>query len=196
MKKLWAPLELTFEMNSVSCDFLDLTIYRKPQDWLTPNRGTFKLCFYTKLYQKPKNLYQYLHWNSNHDTTVFKAIIKGEVIRYLRICSERKWFRMAKTNLKNRLLQRKYPPKIIHECFKKTPVFDDRSRYLFKTKNNEEKLQNPNFYKTFERNYPFDLEIEEILERNWDKLPGDLKYLPPPKIVNKYKANLQRRYFN
>ena len=38
----------------------------------------------TKTFQKQLNLYQYLHFTSNHPKNVFKALIRGECIRYIR----------------------------------------------------------------------------------------------------------------
>ena len=70
-------LRFTHQHSTSTIDFLDLTIYK----------GTgfhFTNILDTKTFQKPLNLYQYLHFSSYHPRTIFKAFIKGECIRYVR----------------------------------------------------------------------------------------------------------------
>ena len=70
-------LYFTHELSHSSINFLDLTIY---------NRSTFTCTniLETKTFQKECNLYQYLHFASNHLQHVYKGNIKGECIRYVR----------------------------------------------------------------------------------------------------------------
>ena len=70
-------LQYTYNHSPHEVDFLDLSIYKSP---LFPFTNSLD----TKTYQKSNNLYQYLHFTSNHDKKVFKAIITGELIRYIR----------------------------------------------------------------------------------------------------------------
>ena len=58
-------------------DFLKLTIY-KSRDFKE------KYMLDTTTFQKPQNLYQYLHYSSNHPKHLFKTIIGGELMRYVR----------------------------------------------------------------------------------------------------------------
>ena len=60
-----------------SINFLDLTVFKGPQ-------FAFTNLLDTKTFQKPLNLYQYLHFSSSHPKNVFKSIIRGECIRYIR----------------------------------------------------------------------------------------------------------------
>ena len=60
-----------------SIDFLDLTIYQGPH-FQSTNRLD------TKTFQKPRNVYQYLHFTSCHQKNIHKAIIIGECVRYVR----------------------------------------------------------------------------------------------------------------
>ena len=60
-------LEYTYQVSSLSVDFLDLTIYKGP---LFP----FTNILDTRTYQKSHNLYQYLHYSSNHDKTVSSRV--------------------------------------------------------------------------------------------------------------------------
>ena len=70
-------LRFTHEHSLTSIDFLDLTIFKGPQ-------FAFTNLLDTKTFQKPLNLYQYLHFSSSHPKNVFKSIIRGECIRYIR----------------------------------------------------------------------------------------------------------------
>ena len=70
-------LHFTYTYSQNSIDFLDLTIYK----------GTtlsYTLTLDTKTYQKPLNLYQYIHYTSNQTRQVHKAITTGECIRCVR----------------------------------------------------------------------------------------------------------------
>ena len=109
MSKIWAPLKLEFEHSVTQLNFLDLTVFLCEQDWQMPVNHSLNLRLHTKVYQKPMNLYQYLHWNSNHSRKIYFAIIKGEIIRYLRICSRKVDFEMMMKLLSERLKRRGFP---------------------------------------------------------------------------------------
>lgn len=72
-----ASLNFTYEFSTTTINFLDLTIYKGSQFYFTNILDT-------KTFQKQQNLYQYLHFTSTHTPKTFKAIIKGECIRYVR----------------------------------------------------------------------------------------------------------------
>ena len=74
LNKFHSNLQFTNQQSTSSIDFLDLTIY-KGQSFQFTN------ILDTKTFQKQLNLYQYLHFTSNHPKKVFKALIKGECIR-------------------------------------------------------------------------------------------------------------------
>ena len=95
-------LKFTHEHSSCTIDFLDLTVY-KGSNFPFTNRLD------TKTFQKPLNLYQYLHFTSNHPPKVFKALIKGECIRFARTNSLKEMFDTTVHLFKKRLLKRDYP---------------------------------------------------------------------------------------
>ena len=70
-------LAFTHHQSTTTIDFLDLTIYKGP---------AFHFCniLEVKTFQKELNLYQYLHFTSEHPRSIFKAIVKGEGIRYVK----------------------------------------------------------------------------------------------------------------
>lgn len=63
-----SSLRYTYQYSSTSTDFLDLTIYKGSN---FPNTNILDTC----TFQKTQNLYQYLHYSSNHPKSLFKAII-------------------------------------------------------------------------------------------------------------------------
>ena len=77
LNKFHPSLHFTSQQSVTSIDFLDLTIYKGPFFEFTHTLDT-------KSFQKQLNLYQYLHFSSHHEKKVFKAIIKGECVQYVR----------------------------------------------------------------------------------------------------------------
>ena len=115
-------LQYTYNHSPHEVDFLDLSIYKSP---LFPFTNSLD----TKTYQKSNNLYQYLHFTSNHDKKVFKAIITGELIRYVRTNTlEENYVSMTKL-LRARLLARSYPAKLIDKTIA-TVSYEARSQFL------------------------------------------------------------------
>ena len=99
-------LRFTHQQSQHSTDFLDLTIYKGTQ---------FNTCniLDTKTYQKPLNLYQYLHYTSAHPPKVFKAIVRGECIRYIRTNTSYETYAAMVHAFSQRLHKRGYPNKMI-----------------------------------------------------------------------------------
>ena len=116
------PLNYTYECSPSTANFLDLTIYKGPHFHYTNTLDT-------KTYQKPQNLYQYLHFTLNHQKTTFKAIITGELIRYARTNTSEDNYQAMKHVLKQRLLARDYPEQLIDKTAA-TISHKDRQRHL------------------------------------------------------------------
>jgi len=72
-----SSLHFKYNYFPLSIDFLDLTIFKGPNFHLTNILDT-------KPFQKPLNLYQYLHFTSENPISTFKSIIKRECIRCVR----------------------------------------------------------------------------------------------------------------
>ena len=99
-------LKFTHTSSKSSVNFLDLTIYKGPSF-----HDTHRLEF--KTFQKPQNLYQYLEYTSAHPRNVYKSIILGECIRYLRSNSRPETYAATVKVFQNRLQDRKYPIKLV-----------------------------------------------------------------------------------
>ena len=74
LNKVHPSVHFTQQHCSTSIDFLDITIFK----------GTgfeYINLLDIKTYQKQNNLYQYLHYSSEHPHSVFEGLISGECIR-------------------------------------------------------------------------------------------------------------------
>ena len=118
-------LRYTYNFSEKSTDFLDLTIYKGPH---FSQSNTLD----TKTYQKDRNLYQYLHFNSNHPRNSHKSIITGECVRYVRTNTTRETFDCMVALFKERLKKRNYPESFISKtvCLVK---YSDRQRHLHRS---------------------------------------------------------------
>ena len=117
-----SSLRYTFQYSSTSIDFLDLTIYKGSN---FSNTKILDTC----TFQKVQNLYQYLHYSSNHPKSLFKAIITGELIRYVRTNTREEQY-IAMTKLfESRLLARAYPKPLIQKT-KSRVLYQDRRKYM------------------------------------------------------------------
>ena len=62
-------------------------------------------------------MYQYLYYTSNHPQKTFKAVIKGECIRYIRTNTSYETYAAMTHCFKKRLLKRNYPIVLIDKTF-------------------------------------------------------------------------------
>ena len=115
-------LHYTHHYSSSSVDFLDLTIYKSPLFALTNTLDT-------KAFQKPHNLYQYLHYTSCHQRAVYKSIISGELIRYVRTNTTEVNYEVIKNLFKKRLLARGYPTQLVNKISSKIS-YKRRAQFL------------------------------------------------------------------
>ena len=113
-------LKYTHQYSPSTVDFLDLTIYKGPSFLITNVLDT-------KTYQKPHNLYQYLHYSSSHQKAVFKSIISGELTRYVRTNTSEVNYKAIKHLFKLRLLSRGYPQRLI-ETVSASVLYSDRQK--------------------------------------------------------------------
>ena len=115
-------LSYTYQYSPSTVDFLDLTIYKSPM-------FTFTNILDVKTFQKQHNLYQYLHYRSSHQRSVYKGIISGELVRYVRTNTLEINFEAMKTLFVSRLLARDYPRRFI-EKIAATVSYKDRAQLL------------------------------------------------------------------
>jgi hypothetical protein len=94
-------LKFTYEISDKEMNFLDITLFKG-------ERFELEGILDVKTFIKPTNTFQYLERNSAHSPSVFKGIIKGEIIRHLRNTSDCNIFYNAVEKFKVSLLKRGY----------------------------------------------------------------------------------------
>ncbi len=94
-------IKFTAEIHENSADFLDVTVYKGPNFSTTGKLST-------KMYFKPTDTHSLLLKTSFHPKHVFTGLIKSQIIRYYRNCTENKDFDTACSILFNVLRDRSY----------------------------------------------------------------------------------------
>ena len=128
IKLAWSPL-------AKHCNFLDLIVLIK----------NGKL--HTNVYQKQLNTYAYLPFHSYHTKAQKRGFIKGEAIRYARICTSEADFKLMVKLFTLRLQRRGYPLSFIQRSLGQVQ-HKDRHKYTVKTKSNNNKKTIPLLFKT------------------------------------------------
>ena len=93
--------KFTMEISLQEVTYLDLKIFKGKR---------FLSCgiLDTKVFTKPTETYQYLDRNSAHPLATFKGFIKGEVLRYARLCNNINDFIEKRDSFIEKLLMRNY----------------------------------------------------------------------------------------
>lgn len=94
-------ITLTWEINPMSINFLDTTIFKGTR---FHQSGILD----TKVYFKPTDTHQLLHRSSYHPRHTFAGIVKSQVLRFRRICNNDKDFHAATKTVFNSLTSRGY----------------------------------------------------------------------------------------
>ena len=168
-------LRFTWTISDAQVDFLDVTLY-KGSRFLTT--GVLDM----KTYFKPTNTFQYLEFSSAHPRSVFKGLVKGECIRFLRSTSDPSIFRDL-TKLSQRLRLRKYPTNFTDPIIKSVP-FSLRTKYVTPP-NTPTTRKGPIFVTTYSPCISSH-SIMQALTQSWDLLDEDT--FPEPPMVA-YRRN-------
>ena len=99
-------IRLTARVEKQSIDFLDVTVFKGPQ---THETGILD----TKVYFKPTDTHQLLNKSSFHPKHTFSGILKSQIIRFYRICSQITEFEKACTTLFVALRKRGYSSRFL-----------------------------------------------------------------------------------
>ncbi len=87
-----ATIKFTYECSSTTVDFLDLTLYKGPRFELE-----------NKLDSKPFfKKTKYLQYSSAHPRNTFQSLIKGELMRLLRACSDEQQYTLIKNKMNSK----------------------------------------------------------------------------------------------
>ena len=123
-------IEFKFEFSYKKIEFLDLEI--------SIEEGRLK----TNLFIKPSNKQLYLEFNSNHPSHCREGIPYSQALRVVERCTTPEDQDTQLVNLKEKLLARKYPEKIIEEKFTSAKK-KNRREMIFgrKNKKNDDKIR-------------------------------------------------------
>ncbi len=99
-------IKFTYEHSDKSIDFLDLTLYRGER-YSSTNYLDIKPFF------KKTNKFQYLEYSSAHPRKTFGSLIKGELTRLLRACSNENTYIEVADKMTKAFRERGYPKKLI-----------------------------------------------------------------------------------
>ena len=101
-------IKFIYEYHKQEIPFLDTIVYKTEDNQL-----------FTKDYHKPTDNKQYLHFHSAHPRKQKESVPYGLLIRSKRICSEQKYFDQEARNILQQLRDRKYPPLLLEEAYRK-----------------------------------------------------------------------------
>lgn len=114
MKSLHPSLRFTWEASRSSLPFLDVDVKLQPASFA---HGQLGGRIATAPFQKRLNAYLYIPWTSYHPAHVKLAFVKGELIRYVRLCSDHNSFLTIAKLFYTRLRARGYPPRWLSKAF-------------------------------------------------------------------------------
>jgi hypothetical protein len=126
LNSLNPSIKLTWTPPANHCNFLDLIVSIK--------NGKIQ----TNVYQKQLNTYAYLPFHSYHTIAQKRGFIKGEAIRYARICTNEGDFKLMVKLFTLRLQRRGYPLSFIQKALGQVQ-HKDRQKYTVTAKNSTKK---------------------------------------------------------
>jgi hypothetical protein len=103
-------IKLEFSCSPDTASFLDLRIHKATR-WA--REGKFDIA----VHQKLLNSYLYIPFHSFHPIRAKKAFIRTELMRYIRLGSDRSVYLAIRQTFWQRLRARGYPVKFLHACF-------------------------------------------------------------------------------
>ena len=106
LNKAHRTLKFTWSISDERIEFLDLNLFKGGR-FNTSNHLDMSTHF------KKTNTFQYLHFSSSHPRGVFKGLIKGEAIRFLRSNTDAHTYNSTVRKLRKHLLLRGYPSDFI-----------------------------------------------------------------------------------
>ncbi len=159
-------IKFTHESSQSSVDFLDITLYKG-------KRYRDKRILDIKPFFKKTNKFQYLQFHSAHPRQTFRSLIKGELTRLLRACSDINEYTLVQQKLYTEFRSRGYPDYLLRQTLNSMP-HSERTNTLNNTKQSESN------YETFlVLEYTQDLDIG-TLRSILRPRPEEEQHIPKP----------------
>ena len=150
-------IKFSFDSSENEIPFLDTIIYRGKDNHIL-----------TRLYHKPTDNKQYLHFNSAHPWRQKRSVPYGLLIRCKRICNEETYFIKESKTIIQQLTVRNYPSNLLQEALEKVKKLN-RAQLLRKSNRNQsQKIRLVTHYNP--RNPNFDQILQEHTEKNQSNL--------------------------
>jgi hypothetical protein len=170
-------IKFTIEISKTEIPFLDTLVY--------VDNGKIK----TKLYKKPTDNKQYLHFDSEHPQHVKNAIPYAQALRYRRIIEDDDLLDVELNKLQTNFLARSYPKNVVMQAINRAKALDRNSLLVYKTRHARSWDATP-FVLTFSNSLVSNksTNVHKILTDSWSQLvllDGTLSGINPPKVVFK-----------
>lgn len=149
-------IKLTYDIGGNSLTALDLTLFFGKDGLIG-----------TRLYRKPTDGHQFIHWTSSHAKHVKTGVLYSQLLRIKRNCSEEADYQREKSNLIARFRQRGYPNQEIGIQEARVDLLSRRT-LLEPRAPRERKTERLNFVTTFHKENVFN--IRKGLNTFWRKL--------------------------
>ena len=183
-------IKFTHESSVHSVDFLDVTIYKG-------SRYTSSHILDIQPFFKKTNKFQYLQFNSAHPRNIFTSLVKGELTRLLRACSNEQTYEHTTHKILQAFKDRGYPDDMLQRILQSVP-FTNRTALLQQNKKENQPEQSTSFLKV---NYTPSLNtssLREILKPNHlekNKMPNPRLCLTTPKNIHKSLVRAKLKQF-
>ncbi len=169
-------IKFTHESSTTSVDFLDITIYKG-------KRFELQNILDVKPFFKKTNKFQYLQYKSAHPRQTFSSLIKGELTRLLRACSDKDEYTAVQNKLYKEFRNRGYPAKLIRQVIDSVP-HENRTEIL-----GPKDLTNKKYDTFLVLEYAEDLDVKK-LRSTLKPLSHEEEHVPKPCLSLKRKRNL------
>ena len=122
-------IKFTYECSETTVDFLDVTIYKGKR-----YHDTGILDF--KPFFRKTNKFQYLEYSSYHPRNTFGGIVRGELTRLLRACSDQQGYIKIQRKMYQSFRDRNYPKILLLQRALESVSFESRPQTLEKKDKN------------------------------------------------------------
>ena len=157
-------IRFTAEVQTQSCNFLDLTIYKSPNFLKT---GLLS----TKIYYKPTNTFSYPLGSSHIPKHVHKSIAVGEMTRLLRATESPALYDRYQKKLIKHFARREYPKSILRIL--RSLTHNRRLETLYRVKKRVSMNRPLPFITEYK---PYDPPLSTIFRRRWQHIYNDHKF--------------------
>lgn len=171
-----SSIKFTLESSETEIPFLDTTVY------IENNKVK------TKLYKKPTDNKQYLHYNSEHPKHVKNAIPYAQALRFRRIIEDDSIFKIELEKLKDSFLDRLYPEKVLNLAIDRVSKLNRLDTIQYNNNRTSKEFNATPLILTFNNALVSDknLNIYKLLTKSWENLLNSaptLSSLLAPKVV-------------